>query len=117
MNGLFLYIGLGPGLAAACGLRLFLPLLLLGALGSANVLSINFPAGHWHFLESTWWLVAVAVAFAASYLAQILTGLSPVLDPSSGESRSDPLAAALAGLAGGTGAVPFRGGRSTPRDN
>ena len=109
MNGLFFYIGLGAGLAAACGLRPFLPLLLLGALGSAKVLSINFPAGHWHFLESAWWLVAVAVAFAASYIAQILTGLSPVIEPSSGESRSDPLAAALAGLAAGGGAVAFGG--------
>ena len=32
MNGLVFYIGLGIGLAVACGLRPFLPLLLAGAL-------------------------------------------------------------------------------------
>ena len=109
MNGLFFYIGLGAGLAAACGLRPFLPLLLLGALGSAKVLSISFPAGHWHFLASTWWLVAVAVAFALSYLAQILTGLSPAIDPVTREPRHDPLAATLTGLAIGAGAIAFGG--------
>ena len=43
MNGLFFYIGLGVGLAAACGLRPFLPLLLAGALGSAGALGVTFP--------------------------------------------------------------------------
>ena len=41
MNGLVFYIGLGAGLAAACGLRPFLPLLLAGALGSAAVLGAS----------------------------------------------------------------------------
>jgi hypothetical protein len=109
MHGLFFYIGLGAGMAAACGLRPFLPALLLGALGSANVLNIDFPPGHWHFLEATWWLVAVAAAFAASYLAQLLTGFSPILDPVTGEPRRDPLAACLTGLAVGVGAVLFGG--------
>ncbi len=36
MNGIFFYIGLGAGLAAACGLRPFLPVLLAGALASAE---------------------------------------------------------------------------------
>jgi len=109
MHGLFFYIGLGAGLAVACGLRPFLPLLLIGALGSANALSIDFPAGHWHFLESTWWLVAVAAAFALSYLAQLFTGLSPIVDPVTREPRSDPLAAALTGLGIGAGALLFGG--------
>ena len=42
MNGLFFYIGLGVGLAAACGLRPFLPALLAGALGSADALGVDF---------------------------------------------------------------------------
>ncbi len=109
MNGLFFYIGLGVGLAAACGLRPFLPLLLAGALGSAGALGVSFPAGSWHFLESSWWLLVVAIAFALSYLLQILLGLAPIVDPISREPRRDPLAAALTGLAFGAGAVLFGG--------
>jgi hypothetical protein len=109
MHGLVFYIGLGAGLAAACGLRPFLPVLLAGALGSAKVLGIAFPPGHWHFLQAGWWLLAVAVVFALSYAAQILTGLSPVFDPVSRQPRRDPLAAALTGLAYGAGAVLFGG--------
>jgi hypothetical protein len=109
MNGLFFYIGLGIGLAAACGLRPFLPVLLAGALGSANVLGVDFPAGSYHFLESTWWLLIVAVTFALAWVVQILFGLSPVYDPVSREPRRDPLAAALTGMAYGGGAVLFAG--------
>lgn len=109
MHGLFFYIGLGLGLALACGLRPFLPVLLIGALGSAEALSIHFPAGSWHFLQTSWWLLAVAVVFVAAYLAQILLGLSPVFDPVSRQPRKDPLAAALAGLSIGAGAVLFAG--------
>src|SRR5438270_626501 len=75
MNGLFFYIGLGIGLAAACGLRPFLPVLLAGALGSANVLGVDFPAGSYHFLESSWWLLIVAVTFALAWAVQLLCGL------------------------------------------
>jgi hypothetical protein len=109
MNGLFFYIGLGAGLAAACGLRPFLPALLAGALGSANVLGVNFPAGDYHFLESAWWLLAVAVVFALAWALQMLLGLSPVYDPVTREPRRDPLAAALTGMAYGAGAVLFAG--------
>lgn len=109
MNGLFFYIGLGAGLAAACGLRPFLPVLLTGALGSAKVLGIGFPSGSWHFLQSGWWLLAAAVVFAFSYALQILLGFAPIVDPVSREPRRDPLAAALTGLAFGAGAVLFAG--------
>lgn len=109
MNGLFFYIGLGAGLAAACGLRPFLPLLLAGALGSAKILGIRFPHGSWHFLEAGWWLLAVAVVFVLAWVAQIVLGLSPVYDPIAREPRRDPLAAAMAGLALGAGAVLFGG--------
>ncbi len=109
MNGLFFYIGLGIGLAAACGLRPFLPVLLAGALGSANALGVDFPAGSYHFLESAWWLLVVAVTFALAWAAQILLKLSPFYDPVSREPKRDPLAAALTGLAFGAGAVLFAG--------
>ncbi len=110
MNGLFFYIGLGAGLAAACGLRPFLPLLLAGALGSAGVLGVGFPAGSgWEFLQSGWWLLAVAVAFALSYALQILLNQSPIVDPAARGRRGDPLAAALMGLSFGAGAALFGG--------
>jgi len=117
MNGLFFYIGLGAGLAAACGLRPFLPVLLAGALGSADVLGISFPVGHWHFLQSGWWLLAVAAVFALSYIVQLLTGFSPIIDPVSREPRGDPLAAALTGLALGGGAVLFGGALAAHGDS
>jgi len=70
MNGLFFYIGLGLGLAAACGLRPYLPTLLAGALGSAGALGVVF-TGHFDFLQEGWWLVVVAVVFVSSYLLQL----------------------------------------------
>src|ERR1019366_8888618 len=53
---------LGAGLAAACGLRPFLPVLLAGALGSAKALGVSFSHGSFHFLQSGWWLAAPAGA-------------------------------------------------------
>jgi Domain of unknown function (DUF4126) len=70
MNGTFFYIGLGLGLAAACGLRPYLPALLAGALGSAGALGVAF-TGHFHFLQVGWWLIAVALVLANSYLLQL----------------------------------------------
>ena len=70
MHGLFFYIGLGLGLAAACGLRPYLPTLLAGGLGSAGALGVGF-TGHFHFLQAGWWLVVVAVAFVGSYVLQL----------------------------------------------
>jgi hypothetical protein len=107
MNGTFFYIGLGVGLAAACGLRPFLPLLLAGALGSAGALGVHFAHGHYHFLQATWWLLAVVVALAVSYALQLL--LAPTLDPGAGRSRPGPLAAALSGLGYGAGALLLAG--------
>ncbi len=62
MNGLVFYIGLGLGLAAACGLRPFLPLLLAGALAASDALGVSFSPGDFSFLEADWWLLVVAVA-------------------------------------------------------
>jgi hypothetical protein len=109
MNGLFFYIGLGVGLAAACGMRPFLPLLLAGALASSGALGVSFSQGAFTFLESDWWLLAVAVAFALAYLLQLLLSLAPTIDPGERSTRPDPLAASLAGLGIAGGALLFAG--------
>jgi Domain of unknown function (DUF4126) len=109
MNGLVFYIGLGLGLAAACGLRPFLPLLLAGALATKDALGVSFSPGSFSFLQADWWLLAVAVALALAYALQMLLGLAPTLDPSDRSARPDPLAALLAGLAVGAGALLFAG--------
>jgi hypothetical protein len=129
MNGLVFYIGLGLGLAAACGLRPFLPLLLAGALASAGTLGVTFgPADRaFHFLQADWWLLVVVAALVLSYVLQLLLRLSPTLDTYAGassagtpsasaSSRPDPLAAALAGLALGAGALLFAGTLSAHGD-
>lgn len=130
MNGTFFYIGLGLGLAAACGLRPFLPLLLAGAFASAGVLGVEFgPTGHaFHFLQTDWWLLAVTVALVLAYVLQLVFGLAPTLAPAptrptsrpfpaalailglTGQrSRQDVLASAIAGLGLGAGVLLFAG--------
>jgi Domain of unknown function (DUF4126) len=109
MNGTFFYIGLGAGLAAACGLRAFLPLLLAGALGSAGALGVSFAHGRYHFLQSSWWLLAVVVALVLAYALQLLVGLDPMLDPGGERSRPAAFAATLSGLGYGAGALLFAG--------
>jgi hypothetical protein len=115
MNGLFFYIGLGVGLAAACGLRPFLPLLLAGALASSSVLGVSFSTGAYSFLEEDWWLLVVVVGLVVAYALQMALGLAPTVDPgepSGGDRRSErpsPLAASLAGLSLGAGALLFAG--------
>jgi hypothetical protein len=116
MHGIFFDIGLGVGLAAACGLRPFLPVLLAGALASSNALGVAFAHGHFRFLEDSWWLLLVVVVFVIAYALQLLLGMAPTLDSASdrpsgslGSKSVDPLAAALAGIAYGTGALLFAG--------
>jgi hypothetical protein len=109
MNGIFFYVGLGAGLAAACGLRPFLPLLLAGALGSSAALGVAFGHGHFHFLQASWWLLVVSVGLVLAYALQILLRLAPTIDPGERRARSDPLAASLAGLGFGAGALLFAG--------
>lgn len=119
MNGLVFYIGLGLGLACACGLRPFLPLLLAGALASAGALNVSFGSagGSFHFLQADWWLLVVVVALVLSYAAQVLLRSSPVLDSSPGRtSAPSPLAAAIAGIGLGAGAVLFAGTLSAHGD-
>jgi hypothetical protein len=120
MNGIVFYVGLGLGLACACGLRPFLPLLLAGALASAGALSVSFStAAHeaFHFLQADWWLLIVAVALALAYALQLLLGLAPVIDPREPSRRVDPLAAALAGLGLGAGAALFGGALAAHGDS
>jgi Domain of unknown function (DUF4126) len=109
MNGIFFYIGLGAGLAAACGLRPFLPLLLAGALASSGALGVHFEHGSFHFLRSDLWLLIVVVAFVVAYALQLLLRLAPIIDPGERKAPGDPLAASLTGLGLGAGAVLFAG--------
>ncbi|HXC45381.1 MAG TPA: DUF4126 family protein [Solirubrobacteraceae bacterium] len=109
MNGLVFYIGLGLGLAAACGLRPFLPLLLAGALGGSGALGVSFSTGGFSFLEADWWLLVVVVGLVLAYALQMLLGLAPTMDPTDRAARPDPLAASLAGLSMGAGALLFAG--------
>jgi hypothetical protein len=109
MNGTFFYIGLGAGLAAACGLRPFLPLILSGVLGSAAALGVGFIHAPYRFLQSGWWLLVVAAALVLAYGLQLRLGLSPTLDPGERSPRSEPFAAALAGIGLGAGALLFAG--------
>jgi hypothetical protein len=109
MNGIFFYIGLGAGLAAACGLRPFLPVLLAGALASSHVLGVSFAHAPYRFLQSDWWLLVATVALVLVYVLQIVLRLTPIIDPSARGQRADPLAAALTGLGLGAGAVLFAG--------
>jgi hypothetical protein len=114
MHGIFFYIGLGAGLAAACGIRPFLPLLLAGGLASGSDLGLGFGSGRFHFLQSAWWLLAVAVALAAAYAAQLVLHLAPTVE--AGTERPNPLGAALTGLGLGAGAVIFAGILDAHRD-
>jgi len=109
VNGIFFYIGLGAGLAAACGLRPFLPVLLAGALASGKALGVSFAHDPFRFAQSDWWLLAVAVALAVAYVLQLLVGLPALAEADAERARPQPLAAAIAGLGYGAGAVLFAG--------
>jgi hypothetical protein len=109
MNGLFFYIGLGIGLAAACGLRPFLPALLAGILASSSALGLSFADAPFRFLMAGWWLLIVAVALVLAYVLQLAFHLAPMIDPKDRSARNDPLAASITGLAFGAGALLFGG--------
>src|SRR2546422_11752315 len=93
MNGLFFYIGLGLGLAVACGLRPYLPALLAGALSASSALGVHFAPGSYHFLQAGWGLVGVPVALAGADPLQLRMG-----------------GGGLARGAGGAGGAPGGGG-------
>jgi hypothetical protein len=137
MHGTFFVIGLGLGLALACGLRPFLPVLLAGALASAGAVGVSFgPVGHaFHFLQDDWWLLIVTLVLVLAYALQLVFGLPPTLAstptrlPSrplaaaatilglKGERRrQDMLASAIAGLGVGAGVLLFAGTLSAHGD-
>ena len=105
MHGLFFYIGLGAGLAAACGLRPFLPVLLAGALASAPALGLSFSDNPFRFLQAGWWLLVVVIALIVAYALQLLRGLPALPDGGEQRGRAQPFAATLAGLAYGAAEV------------
>ncbi|MBA2763686.1 MAG: DUF4126 family protein [Thermoleophilaceae bacterium] len=71
--GIFTYIGQGAGLAAATGVRPFLPPLLAGGLARADV-AIDFEDGSFAFLESDWFL---AVVFGLTVVWYVLGRVRP----------------------------------------
>jgi uncharacterized membrane protein YgdD (TMEM256/DUF423 family) len=85
----------GMGVSAAAGLRPFLPTLLVGAL-AADDLGIDFDGTDFAFLESAWFLLAMAVALVVTTL------LRTRLETPTGE-------AALGGISLGLGALLFAG--------
>lgn len=97
---MFLVIAQGVGLALACGVRPFLPVLLAGGLASINR-GVDFDGTPFAFLERVPFLAIVAVALIALTVVE-RRRRGPVLD-------STPLAAALGGVALGLGALEFAG--------
>jgi hypothetical protein len=85
----------GMGVSAAAGLRPFLPTLLVGAL-AADDLGVDFDGTEFAFLESPWFLLAIAVALAVTTL------LRSRFETPAGE-------AALGGVGLGLGALLFAG--------
>jgi Domain of unknown function (DUF4126) len=85
----------GMGVSAAAGLRPFLPTLLVGAL-AADDLGVDFDGTDFSFLESAWFLLAIAIAFAVTTL------LRTRFETPAGE-------AALGGIGLGLGALLFAG--------
>jgi drug/metabolite transporter (DMT)-like permease len=92
MHGTFFDIGLGLGLATACGIRPYLPALLAGGLASSSALGVSFDAAHFRFLSSAWWLLGVAVVLAATYLAQLRLGSERFDGVASGSVTAQALA-------------------------
>jgi hypothetical protein len=85
----------GMGVSAAAGLRPFLPTLLVGAL-AADDLGIDFDGTDFAFLESAWFLLAIAIALVVTTL------LRTRLETPTGE-------AVLGGIGLGLGALLFAG--------
>lgn len=98
---LVLAIGTGAGLAAAAGLRPFLPALLAGALARGNA-GIDFGGTDYSFLESPGFLFAVFVVLAVVVIAERGRAAGP-------EAEGSPLTAAVSGIALGLGALLFAG--------
>jgi hypothetical protein len=85
----------GMGVSSATGLRPFLPALLVGALATDD-LGVDFSGTDFAFLESPWFLLALAVGLTISILARA-------------RFESGPGEAAMAGIGMGLGALLFAG--------
>jgi hypothetical protein len=81
----------GAGLALACGLHPFMPVLLAGALASSE-LGLDFDGTAFAFLEQGWFLLLIAAALVASLLLR-------------GRLVEGPGESAMSGLAIGFGAL------------
>jgi hypothetical protein len=81
----------GLGLGAATGLRPFVPALLAGALATGNV-GLDFDGTAFSFLESPWWLLALAIGLVVAVLLR-------------GRLEDGPGEAALSGIGIGLGAL------------
>lgn len=96
----FLVIAQGAGLATACGVRPFLPVVLAGVLASRDT-GLNFTGTDFAFLEHPAFLAAVLVLLIAVVMVERRRNSGPLQD--------GPLGAALAGVAIGVGALLFAG--------
>jgi uncharacterized membrane protein YgdD (TMEM256/DUF423 family) len=92
---LLLDICQGMGVSAAAGLRPFLPTLLVGAL-AADDLGVDFDGTDFAFLESAWFLLAIAVALVVTTLLRT-------------RFETPAGTAALGGVGLGLGALLFAG--------
>ena len=81
----------GAGLALACGVHPLLPVLLAGALASAD-LGLDFEGTAFAFLEEGWFLLLVTVALVAMVLLR-------------GRLERGPVQSALIGVSIGFGAL------------
>jgi Domain of unknown function (DUF4126) len=96
---LFLDICQGAGLAGAAGVRPFLPSLLAGALASGDI-GLNFSDTRYSFLESPIFLLIVVIGLIATVLIE---------RQAPDQAAEGPLAAAVAGIGIGLGALLFAG--------
>ena len=90
----------GMGIAAAVGIRPFLPALAVGALASGDV-QIDFKGTDFSFLQSTVWLLVMLACACALALAERRFGHERLERP--------PAVVLVAGIALGLGAVLFGG--------
>ncbi|MDQ6915572.1 MAG: DUF4126 family protein [Actinomycetota bacterium] len=95
----FLVITQGIGLAVACGIRPFLPAVLAGGLASSGT-GLDFDGTDFAFLASIPFLLGLVVAMA------VVLGYERRRP---GAFQAGPLAAGLAGVAIGMGALEFAG--------
>lgn len=97
---LFLVICQGCGLAAAAGIRPFLPALVGGAAASADI-AVNFGGTDYAFMEQGPFLLAVVLLLIAAVLADRRFGAERV--------ERGPVGAAITGIGLGVGALLFAG--------